>query len=160
VDLDKERLAKLLNMTGSDHDAEALAAVRKANEILRLHRKSWRDVLGVSAPPPEPQRAPEPPRTGARPRTGAPRPTMRPRPPEPPPGHQRLRYYRDALRHEPLLPRLLGFPFWLLVELAALAVPNSIINARGQFIAIVFAFGMILGIAGWIWLGYYLLFVL
>ena len=47
MELDKERLAKLLNMTGSDHDAEALAAARKANEFLRQHRKSWRDVLGL-----------------------------------------------------------------------------------------------------------------
>ena len=158
MELDKERLAKLLNMTGSDHDAEALAAVRKANEFLRLHRKSWRDVLGLTAPPPEPQRPP------ATTRPGAPRyttgPAKAPRPPEPPPGHQRLRYYRDALRHEPLLPRLLGFPFWFLVELLALAFPNSIINTRGRFISIVFALGMLFGIAGWIWLGYYLLFVL
>ena len=84
---------------------------------------------------------------------------MPPRAPEPPPGHQRRRYYRDALRHEPLLPRLLGFPFWFLVELLALAFPNSIINTRGRFISIVYALGVLLGIAGWIWLAYYLVFV-
>jgi hypothetical protein len=154
VELDKERLAKLLNMTGSDHDAEALAAARKANEFLRQHRKSWRDVLGLNAPPPEKQQPPDAPRA-ATPHSATP-----PRRPEPPPGHQRLRYYRDALRHEPFLPRLLGFPFWLLVELLALALPNSIINTRGRFISFVFAAGMLLGIASWVWLGYYLLFVI
>jgi hypothetical protein len=158
VKLDKERLAKLLSMTGSDHDAEALAAIRKANEFLRLHRKSWPDVLGLSAPPPEPKK---PPQTSARPTSrSGPGPAAAPRPAEPPPGHQRLRFYRDALRHEPLLPRLLGFPFWLAVELLALVFPNSIVNTRGQVIAIVFAFGMLLGIAAWIGLGYYLLFVI
>jgi hypothetical protein len=149
VELDKDRLAKLLSMTGSDHDAEALAAMRKANELLRLHGKSWQDIL---TPPPEP------------PRTGAPRyttgSTMPPRAAEPPPGHQRLRYYRDALRHEPFLPRLLGFPFWFFIELLALAFPNTIINTRGRFISFVFAMGMLLGITGWVWLGYYLLFVM
>jgi hypothetical protein len=154
VELDKERLAKLLSMMGSDHDAEALAAARKANEFLRQHRKSWRDVLGLDAPPPEKRQPPE------ATRAGTPRSTMPPRPPEPPPGHQRLRYYRDALRHEPLLPRLLGFPFWFLVELLALTFPNSIINTRGRFISFVFAAGMLLGIAGWVWLGYYLVFVM
>jgi hypothetical protein len=153
VELDKERLAKLLSMTGSDHDAEALAAARKANEFLRQHRKSWRDVLGLDAPPPEKQQPPGAPRPASRPQ-------MPPRSPEPPPGHQRLRYYRDALRHEPLLPRLLGFPFWFFVELLALAFPNSIINTRGRFISFVFAAGMLLGIAGWIWLGYSLLFAM
>lgn len=170
MELDKERLAKLLNMTGSDHDAEALAAARKANEFLRQHRKSWRDVLGLNAPPPEPQRPPEAPNKAGAPRAaGAARATRTsrstagsaapPRPPEPPPGHQRLRFYRDALRHEPLLPRLLGFPFWFLVELLALSFPNSVINTRGAFISAVFTLGMLLGFAAWIFLGYYLVFV-
>jgi len=154
VELDKERLAKLLSMTGSDHDAEALAAARKANEFLRQHHKSWRDVLGLNAPPPEKQQPP------GSPRTTTPRPATPPRRPEPPPGHQRLRYYRDALRHEPFLPRLLGFPFWFVIELLALVFPSSIINTRGRFISFVFAMGMLLGIAGWVWLGYYLVFVM
>ena len=153
MELDKERLAKLLSMTGSDHDAEALAAARKANEFLRLHGKSWQDVLGLTVPKPDPQRAAEAARA-------TPRAAMPPRAPEPPPGHQRLRHYRDALRHEPLLPRLLGCPVWFVVELLALGFPNTIINTRGRFISIVFALGMLLGIAAWIWLGYYLVFVL
>jgi len=147
VDLDKDRLAKLLSMTGSDHDAEALAAIRKANDLLRLHRKSWPDVLGTATTPIEPRPAQPGPAWQASPRQEPPRP----------PGHQRLRDYRNALRREPFLPRLLGFPFWLLIELLAATVPNSHINTRGRSIAIVFALGMLAGSAGWIWLGYYLL---
>jgi hypothetical protein len=149
VEFDKERLTKLLSMTSSDHDAEALAAIRKANDFLRLHRKSWADVLGTSEPVVEPPR-PQPVRAET---------SWPPQPPEPPPGFQRLRYYRDALRHEPFLPRLLGFPYWFLIEIVAVVFPNVYLNTRGGFIALVFALGMILGIAGWISLGYYLLFV-
>jgi hypothetical protein len=149
VALDKDRLAKLLSMTSSEHDAEALAAIRKANDLLRLNRKSWFDVL--SAPPPVEPLRPDTPSAGPR---AAPSAT-----PPPPPGHQRLRHYRDALRREPFLPRLLGFPFWLLIEMLALVFPRTYLDTRGRFIAIVFALGMLTGIAAWIWLGYYLLFV-
>jgi hypothetical protein len=148
AELDKERLAKLLSMTSSDHDAEALAAIRKANDLLRLNRKTWFDVLDTSIPALEPPR-PEAPRY-------APRPSG---PPPPAPGYQPLRDYRDALRREPFLPRLLGFPFWLLIEIVAFALPRKLLNTRSSLIAVVFAVGMLAGIAAWIWLGYYLLFV-
>jgi hypothetical protein len=153
VELDKDRLAKLLSMTSSDHDAEALAAMRKANELLRANRKSWFDVLGLNAPPAEPIRASQSSQSSA----GSP---SRPQTAALPPGYQLLRQYRDALRREPFLPRLLGLPFWLLIELSALLLPRAHLNTRGNFIAIIFALGMLTGIAGWIWLGYYLLFVL
>jgi hypothetical protein len=153
VELDKDRLAKLLSMTSSDHDAEALAAIRKANEFLRLHRKSWSEVLGtepvIEPPPYRPEMSRPPPHPAA----------YRPAAPEPPPGYQRLRYYRDGLRHEPFLPRLLGFPYWFLIEMVAVVFPNAYVNTRGTFIALVFTLGMILGIASWISLGYYLVFV-
>ena len=148
MELDKDRLAKLLSMTSSDHDAEALAAIRKANDLLRSNRKTWFDVLGTSIPALEPPR-PEAPRYASRP----------PGPPPLPPGHQRLRDYRDALRREPFLPRLLGFPFWLLVEMVAFVFPRALLNTRGSFVALVFALGMLAGIGAWVWLGYYLLFV-
>jgi hypothetical protein len=151
VKLDKDRLAKLLSMTGSEHDAEALAAIRKANELLRLNKKSWSEVLGD--PPPAVASRAEAPRYAARP-ASAPA-----GPPEPPSGHQRLRDYRNALRREPFLPRLLGFPFWLLIEMLAFVFPRAQLNTRGGFIATVFALGMLTGIASWIWLGYYLIIV-
>ena len=151
MELDKDRLAKLLSMTSSDHDAEALAAMRKANELLRLNKKSWAEVL--SDPPPVAAPRPEVPRYASR---AAPVPAG---PPEPPPSHQRLRDYRNALRREPFLPRLLGFPFWLFIEILAFVFPRALLNTRGRFIATVFALGMLTGIASWIWLGYYLIIV-
>lgn len=148
VELDKDRLAKLLSMTSSEHDAEALAAIRKANDLLRINRKTWFDVLSTAAPVLEP------------PRSEAPRYAPRPAgPPPPPAGYQRLRDYRDALRREPFLPRLLGFPFWLLIEAVAFIFPRAQLNTRGSFIAVIFALGMLGGIGFWVWLGYYLLFV-
>jgi hypothetical protein len=44
-------LVKLLNMTESQHDGEALAAIRKSINLLRLYRSSWSDML---ATPPAP----------------------------------------------------------------------------------------------------------
>ncbi len=150
MEVDKDRLAKLLSMTSSDHDGEALAAIRKANQLLRANGTTWSDVLGTSELALEPPQ-PEAPRYAPRPA-----PVM---PPQPPPGYQQLRRYRNALRREPFLPRVLGFPFWLFVEILALIFPRAYLNTRGGFIVSVFALGMVAGIAGWIWLGYYLLFI-
>ena len=41
------RLAKLLGLIGSIHDAEALAAARKANEFVHLNGLTWPDVIRV-----------------------------------------------------------------------------------------------------------------
>lgn len=43
--LDKTRLAKVLQMTTSTNDSEALAAVRKANEIIKGENLQWEDVI-------------------------------------------------------------------------------------------------------------------
>jgi hypothetical protein len=59
MELDKNRLVKFLNMTDSQHDAEVLIAIRKANELLRLHRVKWIDLVGT---PPRPRVAPGEPR--------------------------------------------------------------------------------------------------
>lgn len=45
----RDRLAKVMAMTTSSHDAEALAAVRRANGILAKHQLRWPDVLLGSA---------------------------------------------------------------------------------------------------------------
>src|SRR5919202_1513485 len=42
---DRERLVKLLSMTHSASDGEALAAMRKCNELLTQHKLSWNDVV-------------------------------------------------------------------------------------------------------------------
>ena len=46
MELDRNRLVKFLNMTDSQHDAEVLIAIRKSNELLRLHQVKWIDLLG------------------------------------------------------------------------------------------------------------------
>jgi hypothetical protein len=42
-------LKKLMGMTFSDQDGEALAAIRKANVMLKKENLSWADVLGGNA---------------------------------------------------------------------------------------------------------------
>ena len=43
--LDRERLAKVLSLTQSSSDGEALAAIRKANEIIKGENLTWDEVL-------------------------------------------------------------------------------------------------------------------
>lgn len=43
--LDRTRLAKVLAMTTSTNDSEALTAIRKANEIVKSENMLWEDVL-------------------------------------------------------------------------------------------------------------------
>lgn len=124
--IDTTLLAKLLSMTSSQHDAEALAAIRKANEHLRVQAATWSDVL---------ERPPE-------------RPL--------PPGHQRATQYRDIFRREALLPRLLAFPFWIFVELLAAFAPEKPVNTRGRMVTYAFVFCMLLSVTTWAGLGCYL----
>jgi PAS domain-containing protein len=44
-DLDRGRLVKLLGLTGSQHDAEALAALRKAQMMMRAGRVDWTALI-------------------------------------------------------------------------------------------------------------------
>lgn len=61
--LDRERLIKLMMMTTSTNDAEAVAAVRKANSLLASEKTNWSDFInGVPSPRPAP-----PPRPPMRP---------------------------------------------------------------------------------------------
>ena len=68
-----ERFIKLMLMTTSVHDGEALNAIRMANRELAAMKLSWRDYLEKSQvrqapppppPPPRPQPRPQPSRTG------------------------------------------------------------------------------------------------
>lgn len=43
--LDRERLIKILGLTTSSSDGEALSALRKANEIIAGEKLTWADVL-------------------------------------------------------------------------------------------------------------------
>ena len=58
--IDVERLAKLMMMTTSNFDGEALVAMRKANSMLTASKRNWQDILLAR---PEPQRQQERPRT-------------------------------------------------------------------------------------------------
>lgn len=156
MELDKDRLAKLLRLTESEHDGEALAAIRKANDLLRQHRTSWAQALGAADEVAEPTPADEP--RPERPQAAAAEPTSRPAaPPPPPPGYLRAKTYRAAFLREPLLPRLLGFPFWIMLEVLALLAPDRLINVRGTWLTAAFTFSMMLGIVAWIALAYALL---
>jgi hypothetical protein len=42
----KNKLIKLLMLSRSSNDNEALSAIRKANEILNNEKKTWDDVFG------------------------------------------------------------------------------------------------------------------
>jgi hypothetical protein len=46
--LDRRRLAKVLGLTGSAHEGEALAAARKANELIVAARMTWDAVVQPS----------------------------------------------------------------------------------------------------------------
>lgn len=47
-------IVKVLGMTGSVHDGEALAAIRKANDLLKRAGVSWRDVIALPQVPARP----------------------------------------------------------------------------------------------------------
>jgi hypothetical protein len=56
VSIDKVRLTKLMRMTESVHDGEALTALRMANALLKAANVNWSDILGspsTSAPSPD-----------------------------------------------------------------------------------------------------------
>lgn len=43
--MDTQKLIKLLNLTQSDSDPEALSAIRKANEIVRENKVLWNSLI-------------------------------------------------------------------------------------------------------------------
>lgn len=45
--LDIKKLTLIMGMTSSNHDNEALTALRKANEMLKADDKTWADVLSL-----------------------------------------------------------------------------------------------------------------
>ena len=66
-----ETFVKLMMMTTSDHDREALTALRKANALLKAEGKNWEELI-TGLVPMEPDRPP--------PREEEPRGRSRPRP--------------------------------------------------------------------------------
>ena len=55
-----EKLIKCLELSRSEHDGEALTAVRKANNIRNTLGLSWADLIGVG-PSPSPRTTPDAP---------------------------------------------------------------------------------------------------
>lgn len=51
---DRGTISKLLGLIGSHHDAEALAAARKAAQLVKARGATWADLLGVTATPAAP----------------------------------------------------------------------------------------------------------
>ncbi|TYL86152.1 hypothetical protein [Bradyrhizobium cytisi] len=49
--IDRERLLKILRLTESNHDGEAIAAMRMANKLIRSAGKTWEDVVSRFAAP-------------------------------------------------------------------------------------------------------------
>lgn len=46
-----EKIVKLLNLTNSSNDNEALSAIRMVNNILAKENKSWKDIVKVEVVP-------------------------------------------------------------------------------------------------------------
>ena len=87
--LDRERLIKLLNLTESEYDAEALNAIRSSNAFLRKHRTTWAALLAL---PQEPAKARQPEPTQAQ--------HQRPRPgPRGPDAFKAKRIWEPKVRH-------------------------------------------------------------
>jgi len=135
VALDRKRLIKFLNMTSSQHDAEALIAIRKSNELLRLHELDWTDLIEAQTPP---RAAPEP----------APEPRDKPEPSARRYNEPNARYavrkrrrseeqvradnFRAAVRAIPFWIRVLFLPAMVGAEFLAYAVlPKRSLVARG-----------------------------
>ena len=140
VTIDKERLVRLLRMTESDREAEALIAIRKSNELLRAHGMSWSDVIE----PPTPV-LPEPASTCSTDRSYAHRM-----------GFERSDMIRGAIRRE--FPITLAFfPLWIAAELMAILYPNTYWNKNGKPVVAAFWSLCGLGLLSWMGAGAYLL---
>jgi hypothetical protein len=140
VTKDKERLIRLLRMTESDRDAEVLVAIRKSNELLRAHDKTWSDVIDLP-PPPKPQ----PYRESSTDRPYADRM-----------GFQRSDAIRGAIRRE--FPITLAFfPLWIAAELMAIFFPNTYWNRNGRSVVATFWSLCGLGLLSWLGAGAWLL---
>jgi hypothetical protein len=147
--MERDRFVKLLGLTSSSSDAEALAAIRKCNDMLIQHKLSWHDVvqwrcLGQARS--ETSVSGEPDRVD-RERTRNSRPS---------PSRafeasiRREEYLEQALRNEkaatmrvyignvPLLLRLLFFPLWAGAEMVgSIVIPEASVPMRAMKLLVV-----------------------
>ncbi|HLM12830.1 MAG TPA: hypothetical protein VK362_10610, partial [Reyranella sp.] len=110
--IDRERLIRLLRMTESDRDAEALIAIRKTNAMLKANGASWSDVIDLPTP-------------------AAPRAASTDWSYASLAGYERSDGIRRSIRRE--FPIMLAFfPLWIAAELMAIFYPDTYWNRNGK----------------------------
>ena len=138
--IDRERLIRLLRMTESDRDAEALIAIRKTNAMLKANGASWSDVIDLPAPA-----APHAASTDWSYASLA--------------GYERSDGIRRSVRQE--FPIMLAFfPLWIAAELMAIFYPNTYWNKDGKRVVVAFWSLCWLGLLSWLGAGTWLLFTI
>ena len=138
--IDRERLIRLLRMTESDRDAEALIAIRKTNAMLKANGASWSDVIDLPAPA-ELQAA----------STDWSYASLA--------GYERSDGIRRSVRRE--FPIMLAFfPLWIAAELMAIFYPNTYWNKNGKRVVVAFWSLCWLGLLSWLGAGTWLLFMI
>ena len=138
MSIDRERLVRLLRLTESDQDAEALIAIRKSNELLRTHGKSWSDVIDISGPESETLSPTDWSYVSL-------------------PGYERSDKIRGSIRRE--FPITLAFfPLWIAAELLAIFFPDTYWNKNAKRTVVAFWSLCWLGLLSWAGAGTWLLF--
>jgi len=140
VMIDRERLIRLLRMTESDRDAEALIAIRKSNQMLKQNGMSWSDVIDLPLPAEAPFVS-----------TNWSEVSLA--------GYERSDGIRRSIRRE--FPITLAFfPLWIAAELMAIFYPNTYWNKNGKRLIVAFWSLCWLGLLSWLGAGTWLLFTI
>jgi hypothetical protein len=150
---ERERFVKLLSLTRSGNDGEALAALRKCNDILKQHRLNWDDIvaggsgprveaeLGVKARPRNARASPSRSFEASLRRQALLEQTRR---------EERAMALRFYIRKVPLVLRLLFFPLWVTAEMLV----GVVVSESGTFLRAMksFAVVVVLTVSSMIWL--------
>ena len=140
VTINRERLIRLLRMTESDRDAEALIAIRKTNAMLRQNGMSWSDVIDLPPPAETPFVSTDLSEVSLA-------------------GYERSDGIRRSVRRE--FPITLAFfPLWIAAELMAIFYPNTYWNKNGKRVVVAFWSLCWLGLLSWLGAGTWLLFTI
>ena len=138
--IDRERLIRLLRMTESDRDAEALIAIRKTNAMLKASGASWSDVIDLPAPVESHAASTDWSYASLA-------------------GYERSDGIRRSVRRE--FPIMLAFfPLWIAAELMAIFYPNTYWNRNGKRVVVAFWSLCWLGLLSWLGAGTWLLFAI
>ena len=144
---EREQFVKLLSLTRSSNDGEALAALRKCNDMLNQHRLSWEDMLcgegdrSVKARSLNIRTSPSRTFEAAIRREKLFEQTRR---------EERAMALRFHIRKVPLLLRLLFFPLWATAEMlvgVVVAEARTFLRAMKSFAA-----ALVLATTSLIWL--------